>query len=164
MQRRSVSSVSLAGQWSRAGRGSTVAGQWSGQWLLFAVRGSRVAVTSLGRHTIVARNVCYADIQRVSGRWPRKPYKQGVRAPLLWPRVAGRRAFVPAGCGGYTLLFDIVPHPALLVAGAVSGRRCRLGGGGLPAHIPHAFCLCQQDISDRTRFAFVAELFAAAPV
>ena len=55
-----------------------------------------------------------------------KAYKQGERAPLLRPR----RAFVPAGCGGYTLLFDIVPHPALLVAGAVSGRRCRLGGGG----------------------------------
>ena len=65
LHRRSVSSVSLAGQWSRAGRGSTVAGQWSGQWLLFAVRGSRVAVPSLGRHTIVARNVCYADVRVV---------------------------------------------------------------------------------------------------
>ena len=72
LHRRSVSSVSLAGQWSRAGRGSrvagrgsTVAGQWSGQWLLFAVRGSRVAVPSLRRHTIVARNVCYADVRVV---------------------------------------------------------------------------------------------------
>jgi hypothetical protein len=105
-----------------------------------------------------------SSIRRCAGIMSRKAYKQGVRAPLLWPRVAGRRAFVPAGCGGYTLLIDIVPHPALLVVGAVSGRRCRLGGGGFPAHVPHAFCVCQQDISDRTRFAFVAELFAAAPV
>jgi hypothetical protein len=71
-----------------------------------------------------------SSIRRCAGIMSRKAYKQGVRAPLLWPRVAGRRAFVPAGCGGYTLLFDIVPHPALLVAGAVSGRRCRFGGGG----------------------------------
>jgi hypothetical protein len=40
-----------------------------------------------------------SSIRRCAGIMSRKAYKQGVRAPLLWPRVAGRRAFVPAGCG-----------------------------------------------------------------
>ena len=68
-------------------RGSTVAGQWSGQWLLFAVPGSRIAVPSLGRHTIVTRNVCYADVRVV---WHVFHVASGIRTTTVsdaWPHV-----------------------------------------------------------------------------
>ncbi len=58
----SGSIVRVVGRWSRF----TVRG-WQfavhGSWV--AVRGSQFAIPALRRHTIVARNVCYADVRAV---------------------------------------------------------------------------------------------------
>ena len=37
----------------------------AGRWSRFEVRGSQSAVSSLGRHTIVARNVCCVDVRAI---------------------------------------------------------------------------------------------------
>ena len=87
LRRRSNASVSLAGRWSRVagrlGRGSMVAGR--GPWV--AGCGSRFAVPSIGRQTLVARNVCYADVWAV---WHIFHVASGIRTTTVsdvWPHV-----------------------------------------------------------------------------
>ena len=70
--------------------GSTVAGQWStvdgrGSWI--AGCGSRGAVPSLGRQTLVKRNVCYADVRAV---WHVFHVASGIQTTTVsdaWPHV-----------------------------------------------------------------------------
>ena len=60
LRRRSNASVSSAGRWSRV-----ASRLFARQWLMADGCGSRVAVLSLGRHSIVARNVCCVDVPAV---------------------------------------------------------------------------------------------------
>jgi hypothetical protein len=71
-----------------AGRWSPFAFTVHGSWV--AVSRLRVAVPSFGRHTIVARNVCYADVRAV---WRISHVVSGIRDDDEQPNVDRRRLF-----------------------------------------------------------------------